>query len=74
MSVGRRRRKAAQRIAAQEKRNRDNKLSAKFKLCLNGCGEPGPHFVPPSFGDPGFFMCTPTEAGKEAVRLNWSKG
>jgi len=59
MSVGRRRRKAAQRIAAQEKRNRENKLSAKFKLCMNGCGEPGPHFVPPCFGDPGFFICTP---------------
>lgn len=29
--------------------------------CPNGCGEPGPHFVPPSFGDPGFFMCTPRE-------------
>lgn len=26
--------------------------------CLK-CGEPGAaHFVPPSFGDPGFFMCT----------------
>lgn len=24
--------------------------------CLN-CGEPGPHFVPPSFGDEGFYMC-----------------
>ena len=24
--------------------------------CLN-CGEKGPHFVPPSFGDAGFFMC-----------------
>jgi hypothetical protein len=26
-------------------------------LCM-ACGEPGPHFVPPSFGDEGFFMCT----------------
>lgn len=30
-------------------------------ICKN-CGEPGPHFVPPSFGYPGFFMCLPTEA------------
>lgn len=25
-------------------------------ICPN-CGEPGPHFVPPSFGDKGFFIC-----------------
>lgn len=25
--------------------------------CLN-CGELGAHFIPPSFGDAGFFMCT----------------
>lgn len=24
--------------------------------CPN-CGHPGPHFIPPSFGDPGFFTC-----------------
>ncbi|NGZ99650.1 hypothetical protein G5V59_02640 [Nocardioides sp. W3-2-3] len=28
-------------------------------LCPNGCGEPGPHFVPPSLGDRGFFTCAP---------------
>ena len=26
--------------------------------CMN-CGEAGPHFVPPSFGDPGFYTCGP---------------
>ena len=26
--------------------------------CPN-CGEEGPHFVPPCFGDPGFFHCKP---------------
>ena len=25
-------------------------------LCDN-CGQPGPHFAPPSFGEPGFFTC-----------------
>lgn len=24
--------------------------------CIN-CGEEGPHFVPPSLGEPGFFHC-----------------
>jgi len=28
--------------------------------CLN-CGEYGSHFVPPSFGDPGFFICEKSE-------------
>lgn len=74
MSVGRRRRKAAQRIAAERERGRHRKFAAKFSLCINGCGKPGPHYCPPSMGDPGFFMCTPTEAGKEAVRLNWARG
>lgn len=26
-------------------------------LCPNGCGEKGPHFVPPSLGEAGFYMC-----------------
>ena len=29
------------------------------RLCMNGCGKPGPHFVPPSMGEPGFYSCTP---------------
>jgi len=28
--------------------------------CIN-CGEYGAHFVPPSMGDKGFFICTPKE-------------
>lgn len=28
-------------------------------LCPNGCGQPGPHFVPPSLGQPGFYSCEP---------------
>lgn len=30
--------------------------------CLNGCGMPGPHFMPPSLGQRGFYICTPKEA------------
>jgi hypothetical protein len=29
----------------------------KRGLCP-ACGEKGPHFVPPSLGDDGFFLCT----------------
>jgi hypothetical protein len=25
-------------------------------ICMN-CGELGPHFIPPCFGDPGFYAC-----------------
>lgn len=32
-------------------------LAKMLATCLN-CGEPGPHFVSPSFGDPGFYICT----------------
>lgn len=28
-------------------------------LC-NHCGEPGPHFVPPSLGEDGFYICRRT--------------
>ena len=34
--------------------------------CPN-CGEYGPHFVPPSFGDKGFFIC-PSAISKDADR------
>ncbi len=60
MSVGKRRRKAAERVARDRELSRNRKLSARFKNCLN-CGEPGPHFAPPSFGDPGFFTCEKKE-------------
>ena len=30
--------------------------------CINGCGELGPHYVPPSPGEAGFFTCTPKES------------
>ena len=32
------------------------KLPPVLRGCLN-CGGQGPHFVPPSFGDPGFYIC-----------------
>lgn len=60
MSVGRRRRKAAERIAAEARRSAERKLASKLRMCWN-CGEPGPHFVPPSFGDPGFYICEKKE-------------
>lgn len=31
-------------------------LDIKAGICPN-CGEKGPHFVPPSLGDKGFFIC-----------------
>ncbi len=35
--------------------NRRNGLVPKCRRC----GEPGPHFVPPCFGDIGFYSCDP---------------
>ena len=51
-------RKSIERRRAWAKRNWGPK---SLPLCPNGCGERGPHFVPPSMGDPGFFTCTPKE-------------
>lgn len=34
-------------------------------MCPNGCGGLGPHFVPPSLGDRGFYACTPTTTPRE---------
>lgn len=54
------RKKRAQRgrdMARIERRIRD-----PFRgRCPNRCGGPGPHFVPPSLGQRGFFSCTPIE-------------
>lgn len=57
-------------ISKQKKNARQRefrKSSAALKLrpgCLK-CGKPGSHFVPPSFGDPGFFSC----AGPHAMLI-----
>lgn len=44
---------------AQQKWRRDYafKIRHDASVCSN-CGDKGPHFVPPSFGEPGFYMCT----------------
>lgn len=36
------------------------KSALASRPCSN-CGEKGPHFVPPCFGDPGFFICDKKE-------------
>ena len=38
-----------------------NKRLGLVKRCPN-CGEAGPHFVPPCFGDPGFYSCVRVDA------------
>lgn len=38
----------------------------KRGLCPS-CGEKGPHFVPPSLGDDGFYYCTETLNGGRRV-------
>ena len=54
MSRARDDRKKIEREGAYHQIMLDNKL---YSPCSN-CGErTGPHFVPPSFGDRGFFMC-----------------
>lgn len=40
----------------QKKKKRQKKPKLAPVKCIN-CGEKGPHFVPPSLGDKGFFIC-----------------
>ena len=42
-----------------KKKKRKQNLLNVFKGKCPGCGKRGPHFVPPSFGDKGFFICQP---------------
>lgn len=37
--------------------NSESYLAECRKHPCRNCGEPGPHFVPPSLGEPGFFAC-----------------
>ena len=61
MSKTKRRLKAQKRLAVAR-----SKGIVWEPTCPN-CGEKGPHFVPPSFGDKGFFICEkkPTEGGEK---------
>ena len=40
----------------QKKKKKKQKQRLAPTKCIN-CGGKGPHFVPPSFGDRGFFIC-----------------
>ncbi len=44
---------------AQKRRSKFAKLDRR--KCWNKCGGNGPHFVPPSLGERGFYICTPKE-------------
>jgi hypothetical protein len=49
-----------------KRRAKARERRAKFierhgQLCMNGCGKPGPHFVPPSMGESGFYTCKTLE-------------
>lgn len=55
MSKTKRRLKAQKREAFWGKRNVGP--NGKNRRPCPNCGEPGPHFVPPSLGDPGQYIC-----------------
>lgn len=64
------RREAFVRTSAQRAADKAGKESWMDRFgdkCPNGCGEKGPHFVPPGFGDPGFFICTKKEPSEEVL-------
>jgi hypothetical protein len=42
----------------QKKIKRRGSVYRKPAPACPNCGKPGPHFVPPSFGNGGFYLCT----------------
>lgn len=71
MSQARRRAKAIARQKAAREHQRRN--SVKVSPCIN-CGQPGPHYVPPSLGEPGFFACgvrTTTPEQRAGIISGW---
>lgn len=51
--------KAIEHVRTEEEQKAKEQEVPQTPNCPNGCGEPGPHFVPPSFSDPGFYICKP---------------
>jgi len=53
------------------KRQKKKKKKVHYKLtpekCIN-CGEKGAHFVGPSFGDKGFFICNKKRSKKTIIK------
>jgi len=50
----------------QLKKKKKTKLDLVTVKCPN-CGEKGPHFIPPGFGDKGFFTCKLKEITSEKM-------
>lgn len=38
-----------------------NNIRKSEKCICPNCGKEGPHYVPPSLGEEGFFVCDPTK-------------
>lgn len=51
------------------KLSKQSQKSKRPKKCPN-CGKDGTHFVPPSFGDKGFFICGNIEEKEEVILPN----
>jgi hypothetical protein len=50
--------KKSKRSRALWSRGRKPSAPARIQMTCPNCGRQEPHFVPPSMGDPGFFICT----------------
>lgn len=49
------------------KERRERSKTWRGGVCMN-CGEKGPHYVPPSWGDPGFYSCKKKEEAREGTQ------
>jgi len=46
-------------MTSRTKRAERGRVWAEQWATCSNCGEKGCHFVPPSLGDPGFYICKP---------------
>lgn len=53
----------------RQKKKVKRELKPKIVIVCSNCGERGPHFVPPSCGDPGYYICTHKKSQKKELKI-----
>ena len=56
--------KTKRRLQALKRSIRVRSYGIKLSWACPNCGDEGPHFVPPSFGEPGFYICSKKAGGE----------
>jgi ribosomal protein L32 len=52
-------------MSGKAKRNRQKRTTVQTHSTCPNCGEDGPHYVPPSMGEDGFYICAAIDAARK---------